>query len=94
MTFELTYKWQKNLLFIIIFMVLVVWSILAYFWIENIKIKTRLDERQRMENLMWEFKDSVNNNIIVDLKTIIHKLDSVNYVLYLRNNALEKPVKK
>jgi hypothetical protein len=67
-------------------MIIVVWCILGYMFIDTVKVKARLDEREAIAKMILIRNDSVKDKIIQNQKEIIGKLDSVNYVLYLKNN--------
>ena len=84
MPWEVSYKIIKVLVTIAILMIIVVWCILGYMYIDTVKVKARLDEQQSIGKLLILHNDSVKNSIIKGQKEIIRKLDSVNYVLYLK----------
>jgi len=84
-TFEISFKTQKKLLIVIIIMVAAIWVVLGRNWIETERVKARLEERQLIENIILKEKDSVSKIIIKQQENIIHKLDSVKRVLYLKN---------
>jgi hypothetical protein len=75
------HKIQKAIIIIMIGMVLLIYVTQGYQYIQNVKLKSRLQERELMQTEWVNKNDSIRTLIIINQATILRNQDSIINVL-------------